>query len=101
WRLVASKYPDSREAPAALLRVAAAYEGTLADLEKALAAYEEVTTRWPGSAEANEARSVLVQMKGRSLEARIARPFRTDEKPQAALRLRNVKSLRMKAYRVR
>lgn len=101
WRLTASKFPGSPAAPAAALRTAEAWEGPLADLEKALAAYEDLVAKWPGSNEAATARAVLVQMKGKSLDAAIARPFRTDESPAAALRLRNVARLRMKAYSVR
>ena len=101
WRLVASKYPESPEAPAAQLRIAATYEGPLADLDRALEAYEEIVKRWPGSPQAGEARTVLAQMKGKNLEVRVERPFRTDESPAASMRVRNVRRLRMKAYRVR
>lgn len=101
WRLVTSKYPESGSAPAAALRIAAAHEGPLADLEKALSAYEEVASRWPHSSEAQQARSILGQMRAKALTVSVARPFRTDEKPAASLRVRNVRSLRMKAYRVR
>jgi uncharacterized protein YfaS (alpha-2-macroglobulin family)/TolA-binding protein len=101
WKLVTTKYADSPAAPAAALRIAAAWEGPLADLEKALAAYEDVANRWPGSSEASQARDVMAQMKAKTLVVTVERPFRTDEKPVAAMRLRNVKSLRMKAYRVR
>ncbi len=100
WRLAATKYPQAGEAPAAVLRIAGAYEGPLADLDKALAAYEETASRWPGSPEAARARQILGDMRARTLTARIERAFRTDETPAVALTLRNVPSLRMKAYRI-
>lgn len=102
WKLVTTKYPGQiPAAPRAAFAVAAAYEGPLADLEKALAAYEDVAKRWPQTPEAQQARGVLAQMKGKSLQFRIERPFRTDEDFAAAVTLRNVAKLRMKAYRVR
>ncbi len=101
WRLCAVKYPQFAPAPEAMFRVAETYEGPLANLEKALAAYEEVVAKWPGSAAAGRARGILVQMKGKSLEFTVARPFRTDEELVVPVKLRNVSKLRMKAYKVR
>ncbi|MCG3136014.1 MAG: Outer membrane protein assembly factor BamD [Planctomycetes bacterium] len=101
WRLCATKHEKRPAAPRSVLRIAEAYEGPLADLDKALAAWEELVAKWPGSGEAQRARDVLVQMKGKNLELRVARPFRTDEAPAASLRVRNVPRLRMKAYKVR
>ncbi len=100
WRLCATKYPQSAAAPAAMLQVAAAYEGPLGDLAAALAAYEQIVQRWPASAGAQQARSVLVQMKGKTLTAHVARAFRTDEEPTVRLDLRNVPKLALKAYRL-
>ena len=39
-------------------------------------------------------------MKGRTLTVTVDRPFRTDEEPQVAMRLRNTPRLRMKAYKI-
>ena len=100
WRLCATKYPQSADAPVAMLNVASAYEGPLADLEAALAAYEETVKRWPQSSEAGSARGILVEMKGKTLRAHVARAFRTDESPTVKLDLRNVSKLAMKAYRL-
>ncbi len=98
WRLGASKYPQDAHAAVCVLSIARAYEGPLADLEKALAAYEEVVKRWPSSQSARIARGVLTQMKGRTLNVSVSRAFRTDESPTAKVTLRNVSRLRMKAY---
>ncbi|MCE9638301.1 MAG: tetratricopeptide repeat protein [Planctomycetes bacterium] len=101
WKLVATKYPTSPWAPPSMYQVAVTYEGPLADLEKALAAYEEVVAKWPASPAAQQARGVLAQMKGKTLTVKIERPFRTDEEPKAAITIRNIPKLRFKAYKVR
>jgi len=80
WRLCATKYPQSADAPIAMLAVAGAYEGALADLDAALAAYEETAAKWPHTQQANEARRIMGEMKARTLRAVVKRAFRTDEK---------------------
>ncbi len=100
WRLCATKYPQSSDAPVAMLAVAGAHEGPLADLDAALAAYEETATKWPGTPSAAEARRIMGEMKARTLRAVVKRAFRTDESPAVQFTLRNVERLRMKAYRL-
>ena len=62
WRLCATKYPQSGDAPQAMLQVAGAYEGPLADLEEALTAYETTVSRWPNTKQAVEARRILAEL---------------------------------------
>jgi len=100
WRLVPRKYPEDAQAPAAWARVASFLADVTGDLPAAIAEDEGLASRYPGSAQGQEARRTLEEMKGKRLEASLVRPCTTERKPRVAFRLRNVDRLRMKAYRV-
>ncbi len=100
WRLVTAKYPDDGRAPAAWKKVADHLADRVGDLPAAIAEYEGLAARYPGSGEGQEARAVLAALRGKQLEASAALPCTTDRAPRISLRLRNVDRLRFRAYRV-
>ncbi|MEN8149075.1 MAG: MG2 domain-containing protein, partial [Planctomycetota bacterium] len=100
WRITASKFANTKWAPAALYRVAATYEKDLGDLEKAIEQYEELVRRYAASGEARTARKLLAQFRKKLLEVTTERVFRTNETVSLKVRSRNIESLKIRAWPV-
>lgn len=96
FRKLVSKYPRTEESGLAQLRIGETLENELGDLQGALDAYRSLT--WSGYA--STAREKAARMKSTELTVRTERIFRTDEPAVISLMVRNVKSVKVAAYKL-
>jgi uncharacterized protein YfaS (alpha-2-macroglobulin family)/tetratricopeptide (TPR) repeat protein len=96
FQKLVSKYPQTEESGMAQLRIAEILENELGDLKGALDAYRQLT--WSSMSEVAKAR--VSAMTKKELVVRTDRIYRTDETALVSLQLRNVKSLKLSAYRL-
>jgi alpha-2-macroglobulin len=96
WTKLVSKYPESAEARAAMLKSGAILEGNLGEFEKALKLYQKVASE-RGDAEAQTAIARLTQ---KTLQLSADRVFRTNEKPVVHLKLRNIEQCEVRLYKI-
>lgn len=95
WRRVVSKYPTSNEASQSALLIGMTLEDRLAKLKEALDAYQAVSGRF-----AEQAKQRITRLTTPQLQLMTERKFRSDEKPRIKLTTRNLKNVRVKAYRI-
>jgi alpha-2-macroglobulin len=96
WAKLVSKYPESAEARAAMIKSGAILEEKLGEFEKALKLYQKVATE-QGDGTAQTAISRLTQ---KSLSLSAERVFRTNEKPAVKLKLRNIEQCEVRLYKI-
>ncbi|MCX6867528.1 MAG: tetratricopeptide repeat protein, partial [Verrucomicrobia bacterium] len=96
WTKLVSKYPESTEARAAMLKSGAIFEDKLGQFEKALKLYQKIVTeRGDGAAATSVAR-----LTRKSLSLAAERVFRTNEKPIVHLKLRNIEKCEVRLYKI-
>jgi uncharacterized protein YfaS (alpha-2-macroglobulin family)/TolA-binding protein len=100
YAVCASKYVQSVEAPKAQLRVAEIEEHELSDLPEAIAQYEALIARFPGSPQAGQAAETIRVMREKSLAAVTARAYASNEPLLLGLETRNIAALDLKAYKI-
>ena len=96
WTKLVSKYPDSPEATAAMLKSGVLLEEKLGEHEKALKLYQKLANE-RGDVQAQAAISRLT---GKQLALSADRVFRTNEKPVVRLKLRNIDECEVRVYRI-
>jgi len=96
WAKLVSKYPESPEARAAMLKSGAILEEKLGEFEKALKLYQKLAAE-RGDAAAHQAVARLTQ---KSLHLTAERVFRTDEQPVVQLKLRNIEQCEVRLYKI-
>ncbi len=96
WAKLVSKYPESAEARAAMLKSGSILEEKLGDFERALKLYQKLATeRGDGEAQVSIAR-----LTRKALQLSADRVFRTDEKPTVHLKLRNIEQCEVRLYKI-
>lgn len=96
WAKLVSKYPESAEARAAMLKSGALFEDKLGQYEKALKLYQKIAgERGDGAATTSVAR-----LTRKSLALSAERVFRTNEKPLVHLKLRNIEKCEVRLYKI-
>jgi tetratricopeptide (TPR) repeat protein len=96
WAKLVSKYPESAEARAAMLKSGSILEEKLGEFEKALKLYQKVVAE-RGDAQAQAAIARLTQ---KALQLSADRVFRTNEKPVVKLKLRNIEQCEVRLYKI-
>lgn len=96
WAKLVSKYPESAEARAAMLKSGSILEEKLGEFEKALKLYQKLSTE-RGDGDARFAISRLTQ---KALQLSADRVFRTNEKPTVHLKLRNIEQCEVRLYKI-
>ncbi|MEI7838104.1 MAG: tetratricopeptide repeat protein, partial [Planctomycetota bacterium] len=94
WGRLISQHRGSEEASLAMYRIGQIYEEKLADLDKALESYRELT--W--GSYAGSARARIAMMTQKSLTVRTDRKFRTNEPAKIRLNVRNIEKIIFKQY---
>lgn len=96
WANLVSKYPESPEARAAMLKSAALLETKLGEYEKALKLYQKLASeRGDG-----EAAAAVARLSEKSLTLAAERVFRTNEKPVVKLTTRNIAKCEVRVYQI-
>ncbi|MBN8460434.1 MAG: tetratricopeptide repeat protein [Verrucomicrobia bacterium] len=96
WAKLVSKYPESAEARAAMLKSGKLLEEKLGEFERALKLYQKLATeRGDG-----EAAAAVTRLTRKSLEISAERVFRTNEKPVVRLNTRNIEQCEVRIYRI-
>lgn len=96
WAKLVSKYPDSAEARAAMLKSGKLLEEKLGEFERALKLYQKLATeRGDG-----EAAGAVARLTRKSLDISAERVFRTNEKPVVRLNTRNIEQCEVRVYRI-
>ena len=96
WAKLVSKYPESAEARAAMLKSGSILEEKLGDFERALKLYQKLANE-RGDGEAQVAINRLTQ---KALQLSADRVFRTDEKASVHLKLRNIEECEVRLYKI-
>jgi TolA-binding protein len=99
-RELLTRYPGSKPAPDAALRVGlllAAMPGHMADAAEAL---RLAAHRYGGTKAGNEARRRLTEMQAESILVELPAPVRPGERPELVLRTRNLKNVSGRVYRI-
>ena len=96
WAKLVSKYPESPEATAAMLKSGSLLEEKLGEFEKALKLYQKLANE-RGDGQAQVAIARLTQ---KSLAISAERVFRTNEKPVVRVKSRNIESCEVRMYRI-
>lgn len=96
WAKLVSKYPESAEARAAMLKSGMLLEEKLGEYEKALKLYQKL------AAERGEpkAAAAVARLTEKSLTISAERVFRTTEKPVIKLNTRNLEQCEVRVYRI-
>lgn len=95
WVKLASKYPESTEARAAMMRSGFIHEEKLGEFDKALKIYQKLAALGDTAASAS-----ITRLTAKSLEIAADRVFRTDEKPVVHVKLRNIEKCEVRIYRI-
>ena len=96
WAKLVSKYPESPEARAAMLKSGAILEDKLGQFERALKLYQKLANeRGDGTAAA-----AITRLTQKALSLSAERVFRTNEKPVAHLKLRNIEKCEVRLYKI-
>lgn len=96
WAKLVSKYPESAEARAAMLKSGFILEEKLGEFEKALKLYQKLSTeRGDG-----DARMAIARLTQKALLLSSDRVFRTNEKPTVRLKLRNIEQCEVRLYKI-
>ncbi len=96
WAKLVSKYPESDEARAAMLKSGLLLEEKLGEFEKALKLYQKVAAE---RGDPNAAAAVA-RLTRKSLAISAERVFRTNEKPVVHLKVRNIEKCEVRMYKI-
>jgi alpha-2-macroglobulin len=96
WAKLVSKYPESAEARAALLKSGSLLEEKLGEFEKALKLYQKVVNERGD----NEAQAAIDRLTQKSLSLSAERVFRTNETPKLRLKVRNIEQCEVRVYKI-
>jgi tetratricopeptide (TPR) repeat protein len=96
WTRLVSKYPQSPEARAALMRSAAIHEDRFGEYEKALHLYRKLVSEFNYSA----AGVCITRLTQKSLDLSAPRTFRTSEKATVKLKLRNIEKCTFRLHKI-
>lgn len=96
WAKLVSKYPESVEARAAMLKSGSILEEKLGEFEKALKLYQKLATERGDS----EALAAIQRLTQKSLMLSSERVFRSNEKPFVNLKLRNIEQCEVRLYKI-
>ena len=96
WAKLVSKYPESAEARAAMLKSGSILEEKLNEFEKALKLYQKVATERGDS----QAQTAIARLTQKALQLSADRVFRTNEKPVVKLKLRNIEQCEVRLYKI-
>lgn len=96
WAKLVSKYPESAEARAAMLKSGFMLEEKLGEFEKALKLYQKIATERGDP----EAAAAVARLTRKSLAISAERVFRTNEKPVVRLKVRNVEQCEVRIYKI-
>ncbi|PIE24335.1 MAG: hypothetical protein CSA62_03375 [Planctomycetota bacterium] len=91
----ASKYPRSKQGSEARYRIGRLYEGELFDYERAIETYKKVRGSF-----ASSARQRMRLLREESLKLETERVYQSDESAKVKVRTRNLKSLRVRIYKL-
>lgn len=96
WAKLVSKYPETAEARAAMLKSGAILEEKLGEFEKALKLYQKIAAeRGDGAAQA-----AIARLTQKALSLSSDHVFRTNEKPTVHLKLRNIEQCEVRLYKI-
>ena len=96
WAKLVSKYPESPEALAAMLKSGSILEEKLGEFEKALKLYQKVASeRGDGNAAA-----AIARLTQKSLAVSSERVFLTSEPPVIRLKVRNIENCEVRLYKI-
>jgi len=96
WAKLVSKYPESAEARAAMLKSGSILEEKLGEFEKALKLYQKLANeRGDGGAQA-----AIARLTQKALTLSSEHVFRTNEKPVVHLKLRNIEKCEVRLYKI-
>lgn len=96
WSKLVSKYPDSSEAIAAMLKSGKLLEEKLGEFEKALKLYQKLVADRSNP----EAAAAVARLTQKSLTISAERVFRTNESPVVHLNTRNIEQCEVRIYRI-
>jgi tetratricopeptide (TPR) repeat protein len=96
WAKLVSKYPQSTEARAALMKSAGIYEEKLGDFENALHLNRKLVSDF----NYGEAQAAINRLTQKSLELSTERTFRTSEKATVKLKLRNIEKCTIRIHKI-
>ncbi len=96
WAKLVSKYPESAESRAAMLKSGKLLEEKLGEFEKALKLYQKLTNE---RSDPNAAAAV-VRLTQKSLAVSAEHVFRTNEKPVVRLKSRNIEKCEVRMYKI-
>ena len=96
WSKLASKYPQSTEARAALMKSAGIHEEQFGEFEKALAIYRKLVADFGHP----EARAAIARLTEKSLDLSAERVFRTSEKAVVKLKARNIEKCVFRLHKI-
>ncbi len=96
WAKLVSKYPESAEARAAMLKSGSLLEEKLGEFEKALKIYQKLASE-QGDGQAQAAITRLTQ---KALELSADHVFRSNEKPVVSVKLRNIEQCEVRLYKI-
>ncbi len=96
WAKLVSKYPESAEARAALLKSGSILEEKLGEFEKALKLYQKVVNERGD----NAAQAAITRLTQKSLSLSAERVFRTNETPKLRLKVRNIEQCEVRVYKI-
>jgi len=96
WAKLVSKYPESPEALAAMLKSGSILEEKLNEFEKALKLYQKVAAERGDS----HAQTAIARLTQKALTLSSDRVFRTNEKPVVKLKLRNIEQCEVRLYKI-
>ncbi len=96
WAKLVSKYPESAESRAAMLKSGSILEENLGEFEKALKLYQKLANeRGDG-----DALTAIARLTQKALVLSSDRVFRTNEKPTVRLKLRNIEQCEVRLYKI-
>jgi uncharacterized protein YfaS (alpha-2-macroglobulin family)/TolA-binding protein len=96
WTKLVSKYPESAEARAAMLKSGSILEEKLGEFEKSLKIYQKVATERGDT----QAQTAIARLTQKALQLSADRVFRTNEKPVVKLKLRNIEQCEVRLYKI-
>jgi tetratricopeptide (TPR) repeat protein len=96
WAKLVSKYPESAEARAAMLKSGSILEEKIGEFEKALKLYQKVASERGDS----QAQAAIARLTRKALQLSADRVFRTNEKPVVRLKLRNIEQCEVRLYKI-
>ena len=100
WRQLVADYPDSPLAPQVLILIAQTQQQE-GDLIKAAVTLRELITKYPKSKWVSDARASIAQIEKHEISFSLGAATRPGTQPQLNVNSRNVKTITLRAYRVK